>query len=388
MSLSDANLSKLRSIRIYAFMTLVFFVIVEFLCFGIMELYYSINIDDGRNPMQYSDETIAKLYNSNEVEVYRRTISECWDSEIRKKRYEPLVEYVEDEYAGEFVNISDKGYRHNRHQYPLSRTKEKDTIRIFVFGGSTTFGYGVKDSETIPSYLQDYLEQRTGVKVAVYNFGAGYWYSTMERIRFSQLATDGYVADYAVFIDGLNDFSFYYLPDMTPKSREIAHRHTASPWTQIVTSLNSMTLIEKVLRRFGVKKPNLTGKVATKGEIKRSVDRLDYNRELLKRAGELVGTTAIFVHQPSPYFRFDENTRAVPLTDSVKNQISSVAERIESAYELIEERKNQAYYQNLNMVWLQEFNIEGNMYVDYVHYSPAFNKAIADKIGENILSLL
>ena len=51
---------------------------------------------------------------------------------------------------------------------------------MFVFGGSTTFGYGVPDEQTIASHLQEVLSHQTAREVRVYNFGRGMYRSSQE----------------------------------------------------------------------------------------------------------------------------------------------------------------------------------------------------------------
>lgn len=94
----------------------------------------------------------------------------------------------------------------------------KSNLNIFVFGGSTTFGYGIADGETIASALQRKLANSSSKPIRIYNFGRGHYYSTQERILFSNLLGAGTVADVAVFIDGLNEF--YYRKD-APQYRVI-----------------------------------------------------------------------------------------------------------------------------------------------------------------------
>ena len=47
---------------------------------------------------------------------------------------------------------------------------------IYMYGGSTTFGYNVTDDQTIASYLQNYLND----DFCVYNHGRVYFYSKQE----------------------------------------------------------------------------------------------------------------------------------------------------------------------------------------------------------------
>jgi hypothetical protein len=108
---------------------------------------------------------------------------------------------------GQFVNVSPHGFRQNKHEnpWPLDST----AINIFVFGGSTAFGYGVADKETISSHLADILEEKSPTKKAyVYNFARGGHRSNLERMVFEKLLTKNVVPTVAIFIDGLNDYEY------------------------------------------------------------------------------------------------------------------------------------------------------------------------------------
>lgn len=65
------------------------------------------------------------------------------------------------------------------------------------------------DAETIPAYLQPMLREQTATRpVNVYNFAAGAHFCTRRVTYFQNLLRSGFVPDFAVFIDGLNDFVF------------------------------------------------------------------------------------------------------------------------------------------------------------------------------------
>jgi hypothetical protein len=78
---------------------------------------------------------------------------------------------------------------------------------VYFFGESTTMCAGT-DLTTIASYFQEHLDGRLigGKQVRAYNFGRAFYFSTQERILFQQLLLNGSVPDFAIFIDGLNEF--------------------------------------------------------------------------------------------------------------------------------------------------------------------------------------
>src|SRR5262249_35827913 len=133
--------------------------------------------------------------------------------------YEPFTEFRERPRRKEYVTVDAAGFRvvKNQGPWPLDHSY----TNIFVFGGSTTFGYGVTNEQTIPSYLQEAASSDRRVKgVRVYNFGRGFYFSSQETILFSLLLSANVVPDIAVFIDGLNDFVYLNRePEYSPRLR-------------------------------------------------------------------------------------------------------------------------------------------------------------------------
>ena len=116
--------------------TLTFIILIEIFSYSIFKFYYSLKIDDQRNPIQYSDETISKLYETNKIQDIRSLLEDMWN---REQIYEPLVEHIERPYVSEHLNISSKGYRLVKNQKDFI---DNQNVNIFLFGGSTMFGVG------------------------------------------------------------------------------------------------------------------------------------------------------------------------------------------------------------------------------------------------------
>ena len=85
-------------------------------------------------------------------------------------QYKPWVQFQNPPFHGTFLNVNEQGFRKTKEPRPYSG----EPIKIYVFGGSTTFGYGVPDDYTIPSYIQKILEQKYPNKsFLVKNYGEG-----------------------------------------------------------------------------------------------------------------------------------------------------------------------------------------------------------------------
>lgn len=97
-------------------------------------------------------------------------------------------------YSSATVNISKDGYRLVENQQPINTNRKK----VFIFGSSPTFGYNLRDRDTVASHLQN----ASGDKFAVFNFGRGYYYSRQQFSLLINLVVDRNVKPaYVVFIN-------------------------------------------------------------------------------------------------------------------------------------------------------------------------------------------
>jgi lysophospholipase L1-like esterase len=135
-------------------------------------------------------------------EQVQRLLEEQSGMQAAGFQYEPWVLFRNPEYHGQFLNTDARGRRHTM----APRARCPHPLRIFVFGGSTTFGYGVADEYTLPSRLQAHLERRYPTRcLQVSNYGQGYFFSSQELLQFVTLLKDGQAPEWAVFVDGAND---------------------------------------------------------------------------------------------------------------------------------------------------------------------------------------
>lgn len=110
--------------------------------------------------------------------------------------YEPWLGFREKSRRSAYVNVSDLGIRFNEASVDPDG---KIGNAVWFFGGSTAFGWGVADRETIPAQLQQVIRQ------PVVNFGRANYYSAHENFLFSSLLKSGLVPRAALFFDGINE---------------------------------------------------------------------------------------------------------------------------------------------------------------------------------------
>lgn len=77
---------------------------------------------------------------------------------------------------------------------------------IWFFGGSTTFGIGQRDEQTIPSEVAR-LAEASGIPVQVQNFGVSSYLTWQEVGLFRRLLREREAPDLVVFYHGVNDLA-------------------------------------------------------------------------------------------------------------------------------------------------------------------------------------
>lgn len=111
-------------------------------------------------------------------------------------RFAPWIGMRERPTTSRFVNVDGYGIRGNgRPMGTLAALQDA----IWFFGGSTTFGYGVADRESIPAQLEIALGR------PVVNFGVAAFFSAQENLRLMQVMRYGFRPSAVIFLDGINE---------------------------------------------------------------------------------------------------------------------------------------------------------------------------------------
>src|ERR1051325_4449113 len=93
--------------------------------------------------------------------------------------YNPWTTFSADVYDGEFVNVVMAGYPARATLPADSAYDGRPTLAVWTFGGSTMFGWGVADEQTVASHLQRALQRKfPSRQVRVTNYGQPYFFSS------------------------------------------------------------------------------------------------------------------------------------------------------------------------------------------------------------------
>ena len=283
--------------------------------------------------------------------------------------YAPYTIFKTTPMAGRFVNIDPAGFRRNREQCAWPPPKNVPTV--FAFGGSTTFGTGIADAETIPSYLQDELRKRGAASVCVYNFAQPGWSSPNERIAFQQLLVAGRAPTAAVFVDGLNEFRY---DDMAALLRASLHRATYPNWRYSLADTIFALPLGRIAR--SIARRSAPAPVFTPIPPAGAVDRWLESCRLTSAMGRTASTHMLFAWQPVPTYEYDMRqhlfARTVP-QPWMGTGAWQILDRQRASRPLGDE-----------MLWLGDIQrgMKANLYVDEFHYNPLLTRAIAAAIAD------
>ena len=353
--------------------------LVAFAILIVLEIFFrSLNLDVGINE-RFSDQDIITIYGKKNLDDYKKVIKEQGEPWI----YKPLVEFVEVPRDGDFVSVSDDNIRCNVNGDNSCIIKSGKQV-IWIFGGSTTFGYGVKNNETIAAYLNAMMPD-----YEVINFGQAAYYSTLENILFNSYLSQGLIPEIAIFIDGLNDYYFYQTPDRSVASDNINDRlsnniETLSDRSKFIKFLKNIArnfeLVLWINNKFKSLSANDNQKyeIQTDEIIKKVEKRLEYNFLARVAIADVLNFKVINVLQPVPTYGVGHKTSLVP------EELVSINNHLNSGrgYELID-RSNLGKI-NLDFIDMSLLEISGPMYVDTVHYSSQTNKEIAMRLYKHI----
>ncbi len=123
-----------------------------------------------------------------------------------KARWAPYVYWRMREMSSDTVNIDALGRRKTVQNVIANETN----LLVYMFGGSTLWGWGVPDQHTIPSEVASLLNQKN---IKIVNYGEQGYVNTQSYLQLLLALRRGERPDVVIFYDGFNDLlvpTFHY----------------------------------------------------------------------------------------------------------------------------------------------------------------------------------
>ncbi len=295
-------------------------------------------------------------------------------------QHEPWIQFRNPEFHGIYLNTDVRGFRKTK----VPESLEGAPIKIYVFGGSTAFGYGVADDYTIPSFIQTKLEQQyPDSSIVVKNYGQGFYYSTQEMLLLISLIKENSVPHIAIFIDGANDtHQLHFMhdqPNFTGIVKNLWNTRGSVSYssTEKEYSWIPMIRLAKVIsQKLGLANPSGKTRDPTSEAMMDAngpayvVDRYKSNLRIIRSLCREYGIECYFVWQPMPFYKYDRSLhRTFPYEGPIPKHWSATY-------------KTMKFYSSPDFLYLGEFlaNVREKVFVDDVHYNEKFNSRIAAAI--------
>ena len=350
----------------------------------------------------------AELDHSNHNDNYSRSLN-----------FNPHTIWRNSECSSLFYNVNSNGVRKTDNTY----IKNKDKLhKIFVFGGSTTFGTGVEDSQTIPSHLSRiFNNENNSLNYEVTNYGASAFILDQDLNTFLKLLKNGEKPNTVIFYGGFNDvFSALVEPGKngwSAKSRMIDYKlnQRESVNDEILLLNNTRKLSQHIYKKLQNKgfykvnynKPSLVRK-SDINFIKKSLNDsyengmnnsdsfISYYRSTIKIIKDLCDLNEIncfFFWQPTLLFnkkRLYDFERSIVENDSLIAFGSFDPEtgkkmrlNIIKVYSKLNQKK---MFDNMHWINLSNIfdNVDDPIYIDCIHLGPTGNACVAENIYKMI----
>lgn len=325
--------------------------------------------------------------NSEWVNEYFQEFYKC-----NMEEWESYVYWRRKPFEGKYINV-DVNQRRKTDFENNNPIKANPDYRIFMFGGSTMWGSGVRDEYTIPSLLGSYLSKE-GYYVEVINFGESGYVNSQEVLTLIKQVRQNNIPNLAVFYDGVNDVfsSFQQGKAGIPQNefnRTKEFNTLNSKKRSLLVFLESLKSLATI--RFITDLTNLDQQLNisyTDPELKllaqKTIDLYQENMRLVYSISQQRDFKSIFYWQPTIFDKRNlsdyEKARAQDV-DFLKDFLKSVNKHV-----VTEEVSHESlYYYDISEIFKDE---KEPVFIDYCHVSEYGNSIIAKKMTKDIISIL
>jgi hypothetical protein len=377
---------RVRTVVVFVANTLLVLAILDFILWGWYALY-----DAALDPFSNN---IERAYGIKLGAYYpgftQSQIDELINETYQYLDYEPFVEFRERPRAGKYVNVDPAGFRWSSEQSKWPPDPSEPAI--FVFGGSTTFGYGVPDSDTVVSALAAALRRDPRYRGAqLYNFGRGFYWSTQEHILFSTMLLGAVKPSLAVFIDGINEF--YYSGQRPVYADGVARAFKRESeltrtlrgslsviWQdakQLASSLPMFRLADAEPRRH----PQSRFLPYDAARVHAAIANYFANKAMIESAAAVNGVETVFAWQPIPSYHYPSQLHA-------EFEAVGYGPHSQSFYGYPQMRAAIEQRKDGNPVWCADVfkDATAPLYDDLVHYNRRGAELLAECIAAAVLA--
>lgn len=298
-------------------------------------------------------------------------------------------------YKGAHINVDALGVRQTWNASPVPSPEQP---RIFMFGGSTMWGWGARDEFTIPSLVAKRLAETTRPSAWIVNYGETGYVSTQEVITLMLELRRGNIPSVVVFYDGVNDAWAAFQSGVAGQPQNEVNR---------VREFNSRTRFnwrEGLLGRLALFRfaRGLMGGTDTSSAMPRRflepeaaravVDAYMGNVRIVNALARQYGFRAVFFWQPTIFSKktlsADEERWRLTAPRRPGRTAPAFAEEYQAFNQTFQERVRASKLDNVvNLSGLFEDDSR-TIFIDRFHVSEAGNAKVADAIAQSLRQIV
>jgi lysophospholipase L1-like esterase len=303
--------------------------------------------------------------------------------------YLPFLVWGERPWHGKYVNVDESVLGNLRRTVNTTNPNCSQSQRkvIWVFGGSTAFGLGVPDAETIPSHLSQELNSTGPGCFVILNLGAEGYLSNQELILLLVDLKTGQRPDVAIFYDGVNEAYAAVSPGIPNAHLEFEHirervEGSVTGRLDFLRNSDALQIARAIANRFQGGNPSpSSAEVAARAAA--ALDNYETNIRILRILGEAYKFKVFCFWQPSlasgdkPLVPFEQQL--------LKNGLGSPDAK---SYKILKAVNEEAARRSLldgRFVYLGQLfdSVKEPLYVDHLmHLEPRGNQIVALTIAK------
>lgn len=293
---------------------------------------------------------------------------------------DPYLSHHDRPFTSDHVNVSSTFHRRTV-QNPPPRPGAR---RVFVFGGSTAWGYGVRDADTIPSRLQALL----GPDYDVQNMSGLAWQSTQEIHHLLELLARGERPDLVVFYDGFNEKMSAVNNGGDPrcpmlwKGLDFSYR---ASWQKVLTRspMGRMARTAAIRRAAKRQHDEFAGREADLSS--RILANWQANCEMVRALGTRYGFHSCFFWQPDLFS--NPPAKAYPHFERMKTSPHGIGSGglLQAMAPLFAKALDGREAEGIFQIGGVLSGVEESVYLDFCHLNPRGNEIVATAIRDALV---
>ena len=320
---------------------------------------------------------------------------EFWKEEYLRRgtayedRYVPFLIWGGKPWHSEYINV-DESFMGNlrRTANPLNPACNQAPHKvIWMFGGSTVFGWGVPDTETIPSNLSRELNSAGSPCFVILNAGVEGYVTNQELLLLVEALKTGQRPDMVIFYDGVNDADAAASPGIPVPHQEfelVKARIEGSLESKLdfLRNSNSLGLAGAIAGRFKRNESSAAPPAELSARAAAALDNYEANIRVVRSLGQAYNFKVFCFWQPS---LASGGKPLAPFEQQLQGHI--LESRSFKILRAVNEEAARRSLRDGDFVFLGHVfdSVKEPLYIDYyMHLGPRGNQIVAQAIAKSV----